>query len=129
MRDYQGRPEDHSKNGQRHGFVLLFHHCSDGFTKMLGSKTLETKCIRISMCNVLANHDQNLESKYRLLKVYLFIKLESSNCRIYMSKSARLNRSKIKLNRSNLMQIIFLQNFSTQPKPIWRVGFYVLLKV
>ena len=118
MRDYQGRPEDHSKNGQGHGFVLLFHHCSDGFTKMLGSKTLETKCIRISMCNVLANHDQNLESKYRLLKVYLFIKLESSNCRIYMSKSARLNRSKIKLNRSNLMQIIFLQNFSTQPKPI-----------
>ena len=113
MRDYQGRPEDHSKNGQGHGFVLLFHHCSDGFTKMLSSKTLETKCIRTLMCNVLVNHDQNLESRFRLLKVYLFVKLESSNCKIYMSKFARLDRSKIRLDQSNLVQIIFLQNFPT----------------
>ena len=65
---------------------------------MLGSKTLGTKCIRTSMCNVLVNHDQYLESGFRLLKVYLFVKLESSNCRIYMSKSARLDRSKIRLD-------------------------------
>ena len=50
---------------------------------LLGSKTLGTKCIRFSMCNVLANHDQNLESKFRLLKVYLFVNLELSDCRIY----------------------------------------------
>ena len=30
---------------------------------------------------MLANHDQNLESRFRLLKVYLYVKLESSNCR------------------------------------------------
>ena len=68
---------------------------------LLGSKTLGTKYIRTSMCNVLANYDQNLESRFRLLKVYLFVKLESSNCRIYMPKFARLDRS-------NLVQIIFL---------------------
>ena len=45
---------------------------------LLGSKTLGTKCIRTSMCNVLANHDQNLESRFWLLKVYLFVKLKSS---------------------------------------------------
>ena len=62
---------------------------------LLGSKTLGTKRIRTSMCNVLENHDQNLESRFRLLKVYLFVKLELSNCRIYMSKSARLDRSNL----------------------------------
>ena len=69
---------------------------------MLGSKTLETKCIRTSIYNVLANHDQNLESRFRLLKVCLFIKLKSSDCRIYWTKFARLDRSKIRLDRSNL---------------------------
>ena len=58
----------------------------------LGSKTLGTKCIRTSMCNVLANHDQNLESRFRLLKVCLCVKLESSDCRIYWTKPARLDR-------------------------------------
>ena len=47
-----------------------------------------------------------------LLKVCLFVKLESSDCRIYWSKSARLNRSKIRLNRSNLMQIYFSYKIS-----------------
>ena len=59
---------------------------------VLGSKTLGTKCIRTSICNVLANHDQNLESRLRLLKVYLFVKLETSDCGIYWSKFARLDR-------------------------------------
>ena len=85
---------------------------------MLGSKILGTKCIRISMCNVLANHDQNLESRFRLLKVCLCVKLESSDFKIYWTKFARLNRSKIRLNRSNLVQIVFSAEFPTQPKPI-----------
>ena len=45
---------------------------------LLGSKTLGTKCIRISMYNVLVNRNQNLESRFKLLKVCLFVKLESS---------------------------------------------------
>ena len=57
---------------------------------LLGSKTLGTKCIRTTMCNVLANHDQNLESRFKLLKECLCVKLELSNCIIYRTKSARL---------------------------------------
>ena len=84
---------------------------------LLGSKTLGTKCIRASICNVLAKHDQNLESRFRLLKVSLFVKLESSDCRIYWTKSIRLDRSKIRLDQSNHMQIYFSAKFPIQPKP------------
>ena len=68
---------------------------------LLGSKTLWTKCIRTSICNVLANHEQNLESRIRLLKVCLFVKLELSELQDLLAKSA-------KLDQSNLMQINFL---------------------
>ena len=77
---------------------------------------------------MLANHDQNLESRFRLLKVCLFVKLESSDCRIYWTKSARLGWSKIRLDRSNLVQINFSAEFPIQPKLIWCVGFYVYSK-
>ena len=30
---------------------------------------------------MLANHDQNVQSRFRLLKVCVYVKLESSNCR------------------------------------------------
>ena len=61
---------------------------------------------------MLANHDQNIESKFRLLKVCLFVKLELSDCRIYWTKSTRLDRSKIRLDQSNHMQIYFSAEFS-----------------
>ena len=57
----------------------------------LGSKTLKTKCIRTLMCNVLANHDQNLEFRFRLLKVCLFVKLELSVLQDLLAKFARLD--------------------------------------
>ena len=82
------------------------------FCLLLGSKTLGTKCMRTSICNVLANHDQNLESRFKLLKVCLFVKLELSELQDLLAKSARLDQSKIRLNRSNLVQINFLQIFS-----------------
>ena len=85
---------------------------------MLGSKTLGTKCIRTLICNVLANHDQNLKSRFRLLKMCLCVKLESNDCRIYWTKFTRLNRFKIRLDRSNLVHIVFSVEFPTQPKPI-----------
>ena len=66
---------------------------------LLGSETLGTKCIRTSICNVLTNHDQNLESRFSLLKVCLFVKLESSDYKIYLSESARLDQSKIRFDR------------------------------
>ena len=64
------------------------------------------------MCIVLANHDQNLESRFRLLKVCLFVKLESSELQDLLAKFARLDWSKIRLDQLNLVQINFLQIFS-----------------
>ena len=102
-------------NFEHFSFVMCsVTDCQRG--SLLGSKTLGTKCIRTSMCNVLANHDQNLKSRFRLLKVCLFVKLESSNYRIYLSKSIRLDQSKIRLDQSNHVQIIFFAEFPTQPK-------------
>ena len=46
-------------------FVMCFViDCQRG--SLLGSKTLGTKCIRTSISNMLANHDQNIESRFRL---------------------------------------------------------------
>ena len=84
---------------------------------LLGSKTLETKCIRTSIFNVLANHDKKLESRFRLLKVCLFVRVELSDYRIYWTKSASLDRLKIRLNRSNFVQIVFFAEFP-KPKPM-----------
>ena len=83
----------------------------------MGSKTLGLNELELQ-CVMLANHDQNLESRIRLLKVCLYVKLESSVLQDLLCKSVRLNRSKIRLNRSKLVQIVFLQNFPTQPKPV-----------
>ena len=44
---------------------------------------------------MLANHDQNINLGLGLLKVWIEVKLESSNCRNYYSKSVRLDRSKV----------------------------------
>ena len=89
-------------NFEHLSFVICFvTDCQRG--SLLGSKTLRTKCIRISMCIVLANYDKNLESIFRLLKVCLCVKLESSDCKIYWTKSTRLDRLKIRLDQSNLV--------------------------
>ena len=42
---------------------------------MLDSKTLETKCIRTSLCIMLANHDQNIESRFRLAQSVFMYKV------------------------------------------------------
>ena len=48
-----------------------------------------------------------------LLKVCLYVKLESSVLQDLLYKSVRLDQSKIKLDRSKLVQVVFLQNFLT----------------
>ena len=53
-----------------------------------------------------------------LLKVCLCVKLESSVLQDLLCKSAWLDLSGIRLDRLKLVQIGFLQNFPTQPKPI-----------
>ena len=63
---------------------------------------------------MLANHDQNVFSLVLdLLKVCLYVKLESSVLQDLLCKFVWLDQSKIRLNRSKLVQIVFLQNFPT----------------
>ena len=53
-----------------------------------------------------------------LLKVCLSVKLELSVLQDLLCKSTWLNGLKIRLERSKLVQIVFLQNFPTQPNPV-----------
>ena len=52
-----------------------------------------------------------------LLKICLCVKLESSVLQDLLYKFAWLDRLKIRLNRLKLVQVVFLKNFPTQPKP------------
>ena len=63
-----------------------------------------------------------------LLKVCLSVKLESSVLQDLLCKSVWLDRSKIRLDRSKPVQIVFLQNFSnsTQARLTCRVLCFVL---
>ena len=44
-------------------------------SSLLSSKTLGSKCIRTSTCNVLANHDQNSKSSFRLAQSMIICKV------------------------------------------------------
>ena len=55
-------------------FVMCFvTDCQRG--SLLGSKTLGTKCLRTSICNMLANHDQNIESRFRPAQSVIICKI------------------------------------------------------
>ena len=85
---------------------------------LLGSKTLGLNELELQFV-MLANHDQNiLVFVLDLLKVYLYVKLESSVQQDLLCKFAWLDQLKIRLNRLKLVQIVFLQNFPTQSKPV-----------
>ena len=47
-------------------FEGIWHMCNVYGVNLFGSKTLGTKCIRTSLCIMLANHDQNIESRFGL---------------------------------------------------------------
>ena len=80
---------------------------------MLGSKTLGLNVLEFQFV-MLANHDQNvLVFVLDLLKVCLYVKLESSVLQDLLCKSAWLDRSRIRLDQLKLMQIVFFQSFST----------------
>ena len=114
-------------NFEHFSFVICFvTDCQRG--SLLGSKTLRSNLLELQ-CIMLANHDQNLKSRFRLLKLCLCVKLELSNCKKLLFNSTRLNRSKIRLDQSKLVQIIFSAEFPTQPKLICHIGFYVLLQL
>ena len=58
---------------------------------MLGSKTLGTNVLKLQFVLCWQTMIKILSLGLGLLKVCLFVKLESSDYRIYWTKSARLN--------------------------------------
>ena len=69
---------------------------------MLGSKTLGLNVLELHFV-LLANYDQNvLVFVLDLLKVCLYVKLESSVLQDLLCKSACLDRSRIRLDQSKV---------------------------
>ena len=84
---------------------------------LLGSKELGTNVLELQFV-MLANHDQNvLVFILDLLKVCLYVKLESSVLQDLLCKSTWLDQSKIRLNRSKLVQIFFCRIFQLSLSP------------
>ena len=83
---------------------------------MLGSKTLGTNVLELQFVLCWQTMIKTFSLILDLLKVCLCVKLESSVLQDLLCKSAELDQLKIRLNRSKLVQIVFLQNFPTQPK-------------
>ena len=79
--------------------------------KLLGSKTLGTNVLELQFVLCWQTMIKTKSLGLGLLKVCLFVKLESSDCRTYWTKSARFDRSKIRLDRSNHVQIYFSTEF------------------
>ena len=70
---------------------------------LLGSKTLGLNVLELQFV-MLANHDQNvLVFVLDLLKVCLYVKLESSVLQDLLCKSAWLDRLRIRLDRSKVV--------------------------
>ena len=79
---------------------------------VLGSKELGTNVLELHFV-ILTNHDQNTLILFRLAQSMCFcVKLESSYCRNLLCKFAWLDRSRIRLDQSKLMQIVFSAEFS-----------------
>ena len=73
----------------------------------MGSKTLGLNVLELQFV-MLVNHDQNvLVFVLDLLKVGFYVKLELSVLQDLLCKSAWLDRSRIRLDRSKVMQIAF----------------------
>ena len=83
---------------------------------MLGSKTLGLNVLEIKFV-ILANHDENVLVLFRLVQsIYFLCKVGIELLQDLLCKSTWLDRSKIRVDRSKLVQIVFLQKFPTQPK-------------
>ena len=66
---------------------------------------------------MLANHDQNIQSRFRLLKVCLCVKLESSVLQDLMCKSAKLDQSKLDLIDQSSYRLFSAEFSNSSPSP------------
>ena len=79
-------------------------------SKLLGSKTLGINVLELQFVLCWQTMIKTLSLGLGLLKVCLIVKLESSDCRNYWTKSTRLNQL-------NIVQIYFSAEIPIQPKP------------
>ena len=88
---------------------------------VLGSKTLGLNVLEFQFV-ILANHDQNVLVLFRLAQsMWLYVKLESSSCRVYyVNLHGSIDRKSCKL--------FFLQNFQLSPSPFYMQGFMLCFK-
>ena len=84
---------------------------------MLGSKELGTNVLELHFV-MLVNHDQNVLVLFRLAQsMCLYVKLESSYCRIYfVNMFGLINRELNSIDRKSC-RLFFLQNFQLSPSP------------
>ena len=84
---------------------------------MLGSKELGTNVLKLHFV-MLVNHDQNVLVLFRLAQsMCLYVKLESSYCRIYfVNMLGSINRELNSIDRKSC-RFFFLQNFQLSPNP------------
>ena len=84
---------------------------------MLGSKTLGLNVLELQFV-MSANHDQNvLVFVLDLLKVCLYVKLESSVLQDLLCKSALLDRSRISSIDRSSYRLFFCRFFQLNPSP------------
>ena len=82
---------------------------------MLGSKILGTNVLKLQFVLCWQTMIKTQSLGLGLLKVCLFVKLDSSVLQDLLDKSARLDRSKIRLDRSNHVHIYFSAKFQFSP--------------
>ena len=84
---------------------------------LLGSKTLGLNVLEHQFV-MFANHDQNVLVLFRLAQsMWLYVKLESSSCRIYyVNLPGSIDRELDSIDRK-LCRLFFLQNFQLSPSP------------
>ena len=97
-------------------FSLCFvMDCQRG--SLLGSEELGTNVLELHFV-MLANHDKNVLVLFRLAQsLCLYVKLESSYCRIYrVNLPGSIDRELDSIDRKSC-RLFFLQNFQLSPSP------------
>ena len=84
----------------------------------MGSKSLGLNVLELQFV-MLANHDQNILVLFKLAQSICFLcKVGIELLQNLLCNSVWLDRSRIRLDRSKVVKIVFLQKFPTQPKPV-----------
>ena len=98
-------------------FSLCFlTDCQKG--SLLGSKTLDLNVLELQFV-LLANHDQNILVLFRLAQsMWLYVKLESSSCRIYyVNLSGSIDQELDSIDRNSCRLFFFFRIFQLNPSP------------